>query len=131
MSFGMLRYRLIDKLTDRNAVPKLDLIKIMEFSPRESLVSMQNLKLRKLIDYSVFVEADELIKVKRRIIRDAKERGYDLDDVLYRYEHHVAPFYHEHLEPLKKEMDVIIPNNLDFRKGLKILELFIFHHLNC
>ena len=87
-------------------------------------------KLRNLIDYSVFVEADELIKVKRRIIRDAKERGYDLDDVLYRYEHHVAPFYNEHLEPLKKEMDVIIPNNLDFRKGLKIVESFIINHLN-
>ncbi len=88
-------------------------------------------KIRNLIDYRVFVEAHELIKVKRRIIRDAKERGYDLDDVLYRYEHHVAPFYHEHLEPLKKEVDVIIPNNLDFRKGLKIIESFIINHLNC
>ena len=96
----------------------------------EGLMVFYWAKLRNLIDFSVFVEADELIKVKRRIIRDAKERGYDLDDVLYRYEHHVAPFYREHLEPLKKEVDIIIPNNLDFRKGLKIVESFIINYLN-
>lgn len=87
-------------------------------------------KIRNLIDYSIFIDADELIKVKRRIIRDAKERGYDLDDVLYRYEHHVAPFYHQYLEPLKKHMDIVVPNNQHFRKGLTVLEGFIANHLN-
>ena len=87
-------------------------------------------KIRSLIDLSVFIDARDLIKVKRRIIRDAKERGYDLDDVLYRYEHHVAPFYHHHLEPLKRDMDVVIPNNQDFRKGLAVLEGYILNHLN-
>jgi uridine kinase len=81
--------------------------------------------IRKMIDYSVFIEADELVKVKRRIVRDAKDRGYDLDDVLYRYEKHVAPFYHQYLEPLKKEVDIIIPNNDSFDKGLDILTGFI------
>jgi uridine kinase len=81
--------------------------------------------IRKLIDYSVFIDADELIKVKRRIMRDANERGYDLNDVLYRYEHHVAPYYHQYLAPLKREVDVVIPNNIDFKKGLEVLEGFI------
>jgi uridine kinase len=85
--------------------------------------------IRKLIDYSIFIDADELIKVKRRIIRDANERGYDLSDVLYRYEHHVAPYYHQYLAPLKREVDVVIPNNIDFKKGLEVLEGFIKHRL--
>jgi uridine kinase len=87
-------------------------------------------EIKEMIDFSVFIDAEDLIKVKRRIKRDALERGYDLDDVLYRYEHHVAPFYKEHLEPLKKEIDVIIPNNKDFMKGLAILRGFISNHLN-
>ena len=82
-------------------------------------------KIRNLIDLSVFIEAKDLIKVKRRIMRDAKERGYDLDDVLYRYEHHVTPFYNLHLKPLKEEADVIIPNNKSFEKGLKVLSGYI------
>lgn len=96
----------------------------------EGLMVFHLEKIRELINYSVFIDADELIKVKRRIIRDAKERGYDLDDVLYRYEHHVTPFYTRYLLPLKMEVDIIIPNNNDFRKGLEILEGFILRHLN-
>lgn len=86
-------------------------------------------KIRSLIDLSVFIDAKDLIKVKRRIIRDAKERGYDLDDVLYRYEHHVTPFYDQFLHPLKSEVDLVIPNNTDFRKGMDILSGFIRNHL--
>lgn len=86
-------------------------------------------KIRSLLDLSVFIEAKDLVKVKRRIIRDAKERGYDLDDVLYRYEHHVSPFYEKHLAPLRGEMDLIIPNNTDFRKGMNVLAGFIRNYL--
>jgi uridine kinase len=86
--------------------------------------------IRSLIDLSVFIEAKDLIKVKRRIIRDAKERGYDLDDVLYRYEHHVARFYDRFLEPLKDEVDLIIPNNNDFQNGLNVLTAYIRNYLS-
>lgn len=96
----------------------------------EGLMVFYWANIRKLIDYSVFIDADELIKVKRRIIRDANERGYDLSDVLYRYEHHVAPYYHQYLEPLKREVDIVIPNNIDFRKGLEVLEGFIKNWLH-
>ena len=91
----------------------------------EGLMVFYWANIRNLIDYSVFIDADELIKVKRRIMRDANERGYDLSDVLYRYEHHVAPYYHQYLEPLKREVDIVIPNNVDFMKGLEVLEGFI------
>ena len=87
-------------------------------------------KIRSLIDLSVFIEARDLIKVKRRIIRDAKERGYDLDDVLYRYEHHVAPFHDGFLKPLKEDMDLIVPNNKNFIKGMKVVSGYIRNHLD-
>lgn len=86
--------------------------------------------IRSLIDVSVFIEASDLIKIKRRIIRDAKERGYDIDDVLYRYEHHVAPFYDQFLKPLKDNMDIVIPNNTNFEKGMKVLAGYMRNHLN-
>jgi len=87
-------------------------------------------KIRSLIDLGVFIEAKDLIKMKRRIIRDAKERGYDLDDVLYRYEHHVAPFHDEFLQPLKESIDLIIPNNTHFKKGRNVLSGYIRNYLN-
>ncbi len=84
-------------------------------------------KIKELMDYSIFIDADDLIKIKRRIIRDSKERGYDLEDVLYRYEHHVAPFFNRLLAPLRKEVDVIVPNNVGVARAVDMVEGFMRH----
>jgi uridine kinase len=73
------------------------------------------------LDLKVFVEAKDHVKMSRRIKRDQTERGYDLDDVLYRYQHHVMPIYESLIEPLKYNCDLVIPNNLHFSKGLAVL----------
>lgn len=79
----------------------------------------------RLIDLKVFVDAKEHVKIKRRIIRDNNERGYDLDDVLYRWEHHVAPTYDKFILPLRSEADVVINNNARFDAGLEVLVGFL------
>ncbi|NJN26014.1 MAG: uridine kinase [Cyclobacteriaceae bacterium] len=86
-------------------------------------------EIRELMDLSIFIDATELVKVKRRISRDATERGYDLEDVLYRYEHHVAPYYEEFLRPLKSSVDIIIPNNSGMDRGLEVVVGYIKNHL--
>ena len=78
-----------------------------------------------LLDLKVFIEAKDYIKLKRRIIRDDKERGYDLDDVLYRYEHHVMPTYDQYIKPYKSDADLIIPNHKDFSEALAVLTSFV------
>ncbi len=78
-----------------------------------------------LLDLKVYIDAQEHVKLHRRIIRDRDERGYDLADVLYRYTHHVAPTYEKFIAPHKHEADVVIPNNQHFEKGLEVLVGFL------
>jgi uridine kinase len=73
------------------------------------------------LDLKVFIEAKDYVKLTRRIIRDNEERGYDLNDVLYRYQHHVMPVYESLIEPLKHNADLIVPNNRSFDRALNIL----------
>ena len=73
------------------------------------------------LDLKIFIEAKDYIKLTRRIKRDNDERGYDMNDVLYRYQHHVMPVYESLIEPLKHQADLIIPNNNNFEKALDIL----------
>ncbi len=80
-----------------------------------------------LIDLKVFIDAKAEIRLSRRIRRDAKERGYDLDDVLYRYQNHHSPVYDRLIEPLKHEADLIIPNNKHFKNAVEVLIVFIKH----
>lgn len=78
-----------------------------------------------LLNLKVYIDAKDHIKLKRRIIRDDEERGYDLSDVLYRYEHHVMPTYERYIKPHKSEADVIVPNHTNFDEAIKVLSAFI------
>lgn len=82
-------------------------------------------EIARLLDLKVFIDVQEHVKVLRRIVRDRDERGYDLEDVLYRYTHHVAPTYDKYIKPYKHDADVIIPNNRHFDKGLEVLVSFL------
>jgi uridine kinase len=73
------------------------------------------------LDLRVFIEAKDHVKLGRRIKRDQVERGYDIDDVLYRYQYHVMPVYERLIEPLKHNSDLVIPNNSKFERALDVL----------
>ncbi|MBX2964237.1 MAG: uridine kinase [Cyclobacteriaceae bacterium] len=82
-------------------------------------------EIEKELNLSIFIEAKDHVKLSRRIRRDSEERGYDLDDVLYRYHHHVMPVYERLIEPLKHHADLVIPNNSHFERALEVLILAI------
>ena len=75
------------------------------------------------LDLKIFIEAKDHVKLSRRIRRDNDQRGYDLDDVLYRYQHHVMPVYEKYIDPLKHNADLVIPNNSHFDRAIEVLVL--------
>lgn len=80
-----------------------------------------------LLDLRVFIQASDSQRLSRRILRDQRERNYPLEDVLYRYEHHVFPAYKEYIEPYSNQVDLIINNFTNYHSGLKVLEAYIRH----
>jgi uridine kinase len=75
------------------------------------------------LDLKIFIEAKDHVKLSRRIRRDNEQRGYDLDDVLYRYQYHVMPVYEKYIEPLKHNSDLVIPNNSHVDRAIEVLVL--------
>ena len=63
------------------------------------------------LDYRIYIEAESSIRLDRRIQRDFTERGYDSDDVNYRYRNHVMPAFKKYIEPFREKADLIIENN--------------------
>ena len=99
---------------------------VLEFKPApilivEGLFVQYFPEIEKELDLKIFIEAKDYLKLSRRIRRDNDERGYDLDDVLYRYQHHVMPIYESLIKPLKHNADLIIPNNHHFESALQII----------
>ena len=108
-----------------DVVPKTLTFKPAPIIVVEGIFVFHSQEVSRLLDLRVFIDAKEHVKIKRRIIRDNNERGYDLNDVLYRWENHVAPTYDKFIEPTKYEADIIINNNTHFEKGLAILTAFL------
>ncbi len=86
-------------------------------------------KIRRLLDLKVFLHAKENLKVIRRIKRDQEERNYPLEDVLYRYEHHVLPTFERYIKPYMDEADLVINNNQKFDWGLEVLAGYLRNYL--
>ncbi len=82
-------------------------------------------EIRDLLDLKVFIDAEDVIKLKRRIVRDAGERNYPVDDVLYRYEYHVLPSYRSFIEPFKRQADIVVNNHTNYEGALEVLSALI------
>nr|WP_299172356.1 uridine kinase [uncultured Allomuricauda sp.] len=77
----------------------------------EGILVLSNAKLREMFDIKIYVHADSDERLIRRLQRDIRERGHDLEKVLTRYQTAVKPMHQQFIEPSKEFADIIIPNN--------------------
>lgn len=84
----------------------------------EGLFIFHYTEINELLDYRIFLDADESVALDRRLRRDLLERGYDKDDVMYKWINHVVPSYNEYLLPYKEACDLVIINNTDDPKPI-------------
>ncbi len=117
--------RLEYTFNNENAHPKELIFQTAPIIVVEGIFIMKYKKIRKLLDVKVFVHAKENLKVIRRIRRDQVERNYPLDDVLYRYEHHVLPTFEKYILPYMDQADVVVNNNRSFDKGYEVFKGFL------
>ena len=77
----------------------------------EGILIFNSEQLRDLFDIKIFVHADADERLIRRVRRDLKERGRDIDEVLNRYQDTLKPMHQQFIEPTKNFADIIIPND--------------------
>ena len=66
--------------------------------------------IRKELDVRIFVDAEDDVRIIRRLTRDIKERGRDFDHVVTQYFRHVRPMHLGFVEPSKRHADIIVPH---------------------
>lgn len=81
----------------------------------EGILIFQNEKLCRQMDIKIYVDTDADVRILRRIIRDVRDRGRNLESVINQYLTTVKPMHEMFVEPSKRNADIIIPeggNNL-------------------
>lgn len=91
----------------------------------EGLFVFYEPKLFNLFDLKILIHATDTQKIIRRIKRDRVERNYPLEDVLYRYEHHVLPSFETYIFPFFNKVDIIINNNKTYDMGRDMLITYL------
>ncbi|MCB9182315.1 MAG: uridine kinase [Flavobacteriales bacterium] len=87
----------------------------------EGLFVLHHQPIRDLFDLKVFIDASEASQLERRLKRDAMERGYGADEVMYQWEHHVLPAYRSYLLPYRHLCDLHVVNELGFDRAVRVL----------
>lgn len=75
----------------------------------EGILLFAHPELVKLFDVKIFVDTDADVRILRRILRDVKLRGRNLDWVVNQYLTTAKPMHETFVEPSKKFADVIVP----------------------
>jgi uridine kinase len=96
----------------------------------EGILIFNNLELRNMFDIKIFVHADADERLIRRLRRDIKERGRDLDEVLSRYQDTLKPMHQQFIEPTKNYADIIIPNDKYNTVAIDIVKTVINQKIN-
>jgi len=79
----------------------------------EGILVFADERLRNMFDIKIFVEADADERILRRVIRDVKDRGRDIEGVVEQYLTTVKPMHYLYVEPTKPLADVIINSGMN------------------
>ncbi|MCK6510167.1 uridine kinase [Myxococcota bacterium] len=88
----------------------------------EGILVLEMEPLRELMDMKIFVDTDDDIRLIRRLTRDIKERGRDLEQSIIQYEQTVRPMHLAFVVPSKRYADVVIPHGGENRVAIQMIE---------
>lgn len=86
---------------------------VLRIEPRpvvllEGILVLADPRLRELLDIKIYVEADADERILRRVMRDVKERGRDIEGVVQQYLTTVKPMHYLYVEPTRSLADLVI-----------------------
>ncbi|EFN92012.1 uridine kinase [Prevotella amnii] len=91
----------------------------------EGIMTLNNKKLRDMMDLKIFVDADSDERLIRNIQRDTIDRGRTVSMVVDRYLKVLKPMHEQFIEPTKRYADLIIPQGGENHTGIGILCKYI------
>lgn len=77
----------------------------------EGIFVFEYTEVLELLNFSIYIDVDLSVQLDRRLYRDQENRGYSREAILYQWENHVLPCYHNYIEPYQSKADFIFHND--------------------
>ncbi|TNE85027.1 MAG: uridine kinase [Deltaproteobacteria bacterium] len=88
--------------------PHTDWMEPREIILVEGILVLSDSQLRARFDHSFYVHTDDDLRLIRRIRRDQRERGRELDEILRQYQLTVRPMHREFVEPSRAHAEIVL-----------------------
>ena len=95
----------------------------------EGILIFAEPELRDRLDIKLFVDTDADVRILRRIVRDVRDRGRDLESIVTQYLTTVKPMHEQFVEPSKRYADVIVPEGGKNLVALMMIVQRIAYHI--
>ncbi|KAI1004088.1 Uridine-cytidine kinase-like 1 [Podosphaera aphanis] len=91
----------------------------------EGIFALYDPRVLELLDMKIFCEADTDTCLSRRILRDIKERGRDIQGCIKQWFAYVKPNFERYVEPQRKVADIIVPRGVENQVAILMVTQFI------
>ena len=79
----------------------------------EGILIFAHTPLREQFTTTIFIDADNNTRLRRRTVRDIQTRGRTVEEVKHRFEDTILPMHNAHIQPHKETSDYVFDNNKD------------------
>ncbi|KAJ5214889.1 hypothetical protein N7468_010568 [Penicillium chermesinum] len=95
------------------------------YSPRviilEGILALHDPRIAEMLDVKIFVEADMDVCLGRRVLRDVRERGRDIDGIIKQWFTYVKPSFTRFVDPQRGVSDIIIPRGIENKTAIDMV----------
>ena len=79
----------------------------------EGILIFAHTPLREQFTTTIFIDAEDETRLRRRTVRDIRKRGRTAEEVKHRFMDTILPMHNAHIQPHKQTSDYIFDNNKD------------------
>lgn len=87
----------------------------------EGIFALHDPRVLELLDLKIFAEADSDLCLSRRLVRDVKERGRDIDGCIKQWFGFVKPNFYKYVAPQREIADLIVPRGIENRVAISMV----------
>ncbi|RGP78192.1 uridine kinase [Fusarium longipes] len=91
----------------------------------EGIFALYDPRVIELLDMGIYCEADADTCLSRRLVRDVRERGRDIEGIIKQWFGFVKPNFEKFVEPQRKVADLIVPRGIENRVALDMMVQFV------
>ncbi|KAL2158670.1 hypothetical protein VTH06DRAFT_4152 [Thermothelomyces fergusii] len=91
----------------------------------EGIFALYDPRVLELLDMKIFCEADADTCLSRRILRDQRDRGRDLEGIIKQWFKFVKPNFEKYVDPQRKVADIIVPRGVENHVAMSMVVQFI------